>query len=183
MFHDFAKHHGGHEGTCDGLMHYGDNTQFSDCSNFDFDIWFRNTGHRCSEPSPPPTLFRGLLIVGSLYSARTVEIVDLNTKQQCQINDLSERRYYHAQLGDIVCGGWWSIEDAYRTCVSLTNETRKWKMLHGRYGANMWKQPDGSILVIGGDNKWNGKFWYTTTEKLNDDGTTEESFHTKYHST
>ena len=185
MFHDFANHHGGNKGDCDGLMNYGENSQFSDCSNFDFDIWYRKTGHRCSDPLPPTTSFRGLMIVGAEDSSRAVEIIDLDTKQQCRITDLQERRYAHAQLGDIVCGGWWALRpEANENCVSVTNQSKKWNLMKGRYWHNMWKDIDGTIWVIGGDLRWNRttELYYSTTEVLKNDGSTEEGFQTEYYS-
>lgn len=175
MFHDFSNHHGGTEGTCDGLMHYGDNIQFSDCSNSDFEIWYRRTGHKCSDPLAPPSSFKGLLIVGSQGSGRAAELIDLNTKQQCRITDLPERRWHHAQIGDIICGG--ASSDIWKSCVSVTDSTKRWTMLHRRYQFSMWKRPDGRVLVIGGLSA--GGY---STEVLTNEGASEESFRLRYYS-
>ena len=44
------------------------------------------------------TIFAGLLITGGYKSDKSVELLDANTFQGCEIRDLPEKRYTHTQV-------------------------------------------------------------------------------------
>ena len=44
------------------------------------------------------TMFTGLLITGGDDARKSVELLDVNTFQGCEMRDLPEKRYFHTQV-------------------------------------------------------------------------------------
>lgn len=88
-------------------------------------------------------------------------------KTGCKMKNMTVQRSEHAAAGEIVCGG--HSADARSTCETLNTTTGVWSrshtLQHKRVTHVMWR-----TLVLG------GSFSKTTTEELQDDGSSENSF-------
>ena len=126
---------------------------------------------------------------------RSVELLDPTNNKQCQLPDLPNERYRHTQVlgakekislsflnktfhiqnGNILCGGYPTIETK-KTCIRF--EDGQWivsnHLIHPRYEHRSWTNKYGQVLLIGG---WEGK---QSTEKLTSDGRSQESFNLEY---
>ena len=101
----------------------------------------------------------------------SVELLFLNGTRLCALPDLPVARYYHSQSGPLACGG--GRGDSERaSCVTFSGGT--WEQTHTlgqrRYSHTAWASPQGVLLM--GSRYDSG----TTTELLNDDGSTTASF-------
>ena len=100
----------------------------------------------------------------------SVELFFLNGTRLCALPDLPGARYGHSQSGPLACGGGSSSERT--SCVKFSGGT--WQQTHTlgqqRYGHTAWASPQG-VLLMG--SRYDFK---TTTELLNDDGSTTASF-------
>ena len=107
----------------------------------------------------------------------SVELLLINGTRLCALPDLPVDRWEHSQTGPITCGGGNSNSQAI-SCVTFSGGT--WEQTHTlgqpRHGHTAWASPRG-VLLIGGffvkKNEFNTR---TTTELLNDDGSTTASF-------
>ena len=102
-------------------------------------------------------------------SGTSVELLFLNGTRLCALPDLPEARYQHSQSGLLACGGGGDSERA--SCVTFSGGS--WEQTHTlgqrRYAHTAWASPQG-VLLMG------SHFSSTTTELLNDDGSTTASF-------
>ena len=119
-----------------------------------------------------------VLVTGGYSSAETsVELLFLNGTRLCALPDLPGSRWYHSQSGYLACGGG-SGGSEQTSCVTFSGGT--WEQTHTlgqmRYGFTAWASPRG-VLLMGGFYAPKGKYDSgTTTELLNDDGSTTASF-------
>ena len=101
----------------------------------------------------------------------SVELLSTNGTRLCALPSLPDLRVWHTQSGLVTCGG-----EGNQPPSCLTISGGHWKKTHslrpryGRYGHTAWASPQG-VLLMGGDYDS-----YTTTELLNDDGSTTASF-------
>ena len=105
------------------------------------------------------------------YDITSVELLFLNGTRLCALPDLPVARYAHSQSGPLACGG--GRGGSERTsCVTFSGGT--WEHSHtlgqSRYSHTAWASPQG-VLLMG--SQYDSR---TTTELLNDDGTTSASF-------
>ena len=100
----------------------------------------------------------------------SVELLFLNGTRLCALPDLPGARYWHSQSGSLACGGEGTNE--ITSCVKFSGGT--WEHTHTlgqrRYAHTAWASPRGVLLM--GSASDSG----TTTEMLNDDGSTTASF-------
>ena len=95
---------------------------------------------------------------------------------------MSQSKYDHTQSGLIACGGGY---DNYtmRSCIKF--EDGSWTTLTDnlvelRTRQSSWINPDGDILLIGGDDGVNVNGSPNTTEIVYQNGTSIRSFDLKY---
>ena len=104
-------------------------------------------------------------------SGTSVELLFLNGTRLCALPDLPEARYQHSQSGLLACGGGGDSERA--SCVTFSGGS--WEQTHtlgqSRYGHTAWASPQGVLLM--GTTLGTSR---TTTELLNDDGSSTASF-------
>ena len=102
----------------------------------------------------------------------SVELLFLNGTRLCALPDLPGARYHHSQSGPLVCGGGEDNDYDRTSCVTFSGGT--WEQTHTlgqrRYAHTAWASPQGVLLM--GSASESG----TTTEMLNDDGSTTASF-------
>ena len=108
----------------------------------------------------------------------SVELLLINGTRLCALPDLPGGRHYHSQSGPLACGGGGDKTSEVTSCVTFSGGT--WQQTHilgqMRYGFTAWTSPQG-VLLMGGFYAPKGKYDSgTTTELLNDDGSTTASF-------
>ena len=105
----------------------------------------------------------------------SVELLSTNGTRLCALPSLPDLRVWHTQSGLVTCGG-----EGNQPPSCLTFSGGHWKKTHtlrpryGRYGHTAWASPQG-VLLMGGDSDYPNPS-LTTTELLNDDGSTTASF-------
>ena len=110
-----------------------------------------------------------VMVTGGEGATTSVELLLLNGTRLCALPDLPGARYWHSQSGSLACGGGSSSEET--SCVTFSGGT--WEQTHTlgqrRYAHTAWASPWGVLLM--------GSYYSkSTTELLNDDGTTTASF-------
>ena len=108
----------------------------------------------------------------------SVELLLINGTRLCALPDLPVDRWEHSQTGPITCGGGNSNSQAI-SCVKFSGGT--WQQTHTmgqpRHGHTAWVSPRGGVWLMGGLFVKKGEFdTRTSTELLNDDGSTTASF-------
>ena len=111
------------------------------------------------------------MVTGGYSSGTSVELLFLNGTRLCALPDLPEARYQHSQSGLLACGGGGSSSSERTSCVNFSGGT--WQQTHtlgqSRYGHTVWASPQG-VLLMGSSTST------STTELLNDDGSSTASF-------
>ena len=112
------------------------------------------------------------MVTGGYSSGTSVELLFLNGTRLCALPDLPEARYQHSQSGLLACGGGSSSSSEVTSCVTFSGGT--WEQTHtlgqSRYAHTSWASPQGVLLMGSAYDS------YTTTELLNDDGSSTASF-------
>ena len=120
-----------------------------------------------------------VLITGGALM-KSSEIYNPLTKASCSLPEFSVTRGAHGQNAGLTCGGGYKAGPASaNTCVRWNPASGTWKKSHtlkeGRTGHVSWETPSGVYLL--GGNIANTK---RTSEKVNNDGSVEDSFSLKY---
>ena len=116
-----------------------------------------------------------ILLTGGDDTLTSAEVLFTNGSSICELPQLSQSKSEHTQSGLTACGGWGS--DTRRNCIKF--EAGSWITLtdnlveeHDIHSS--WVSPDGDIHLIGGSGS------LTTTEIVNQNGTSIRSFDLKY---
>ena len=104
----------------------------------------------------------------------SAELISTNGSSICELPPMSQSKYGHTQSGLTACGDGGSGD---RRCIKF--EAGSWTTLTDnlvelRTRHSSWINPDGDILLIGGSGS------LTTTEIVNQNGTSIRSFDLKY---
>ena len=90
---------------------------------------------------------------------------------------------HHTQSGLITCGGYYHHTN-YNSCVIFDTSDGSWKtshhLLNGRIHHSSWLSAKTGVILMGGSGNDNDNITLTTTERLNNDGGSEESFYLRY---
>ena len=113
-------------------------------------------------------------MVGGYSSAGiSAELLYTNGTSLCNLPNLPVKRDYPSQSGLVTCGG--KSTETMSNCLTFKDGT--WQQTHTlgtrRQHHLSWASPQG-VLLIGGD------YGGTTTELLNDNGSTTPSFSLDY---
>ena len=107
------------------------------------------------------------------------EIYNPFTKTSCSVPQLPDARGVHSQNAGLTCGGGYKAPASSNNCVKWNPATGTWKKSHtlkeSRSEHVSWATASGVYLL--GGNKANTK---RTSEKVNKDGSVEDSFSLKY---
>ena len=108
------------------------------------------------------------MVTGGEKDGTSVQLLSINGTRLCALPNLpGNSLYYHSQSGPLVCGG----NSMSQICVTFSSGT--WQQTHylgqRREAHTAWASPRG-VLLMG------GRYSKTTTELLNDDGSTTASF-------
>ena len=116
------------------------------------------------------------MVTGGEVDGTAVQLLSINGTRLCALPNLpGSRLYYHSQSGALVCGGHpppgGNSGSPMTSCVTFSGGT--WQQTHTlgqkRRGHTAWASPRGVLLM--------GSYYSkTTTELLNDDGSTTASF-------
>ena len=114
-------------------------------------------------------------MVGGYSSAGvSAELLYTNGTSLCNLPNLPVKRDYPSQTGLVTCGG--KSDETMSSCLTFKDGT--WQQTHTlgtrRQHHLSWASPQG-VLLIGGDYAGG-----TTTELLNDNGSTTPSFDLDY---
>ena len=115
-------------------------------------------------------------MTGGVGTETSAEVLFTNGSSICELPQMSQSKYDHSQSGLIACGGSYEI-DTMRSCIKF--EDGSWttltdNLVEERYSHSSWINPDGDILLIGGDLS------LSTTEIVYQNGTSFRSFDLKY---
>ena len=142
----------------------------------------------CSHTVAHFALITAIIVTGStgspISSGREVEILRSDGTAWCSLPDLPGGGWaHHTQSGLVTCGG----NGAYhsKSCVTFDTSDGSWRtshhLLHDRcYHSSWFSEQHGIILMGGGDYYSPDNTSLTTTERLNDNGGSDETFHLKY---
>ena len=114
-------------------------------------------------------------MTGGFGTDTSSEVLFINGSSICELPQMSQSKRYHTQSGLTACGGY--VSGTERSCIKF--EDGSWTTLtdnlveQRRYHSS-WINPDGDILLIGGSGS------LTTTEIVNQNGTSIRSFDLKY---
>ena len=113
-------------------------------------------------------------MTGGFGTETSAEVLFTNGSSICELPTMSQSTLSHTQSGLTACGGCCSDT---RSCIKF--EAGSWTTLtdnleEGREDHSSWVNPDGDILLIGGNG------FSTTTEIVYQDGTSIRSFDLKY---
>ena len=119
-----------------------------------------------------------VMVTGGYSSAGiSVELLFLNGTRLCALPDLPGGRWWHSQSGTLACGGGDSSTSEITSCVNFSGGT--WEQTHTlgqrRQGHTAWASPQG-VLLMG--SHYDSR---TTTELLNDAGSSTASFNLDNH--
>ena len=110
---------------------------------------------------------------------KSSEIYNPLTKTSCSLPQLPDARGGHSQNAGLTCGGGYKAPASANTCVKWNPASGTWKKSHtlkeGRIGHVSWAAESGVYLL--GGNSANTR---RTSEKVNKDGSVEDSFSLKY---
>ena len=114
-------------------------------------------------------------MTGGYDAATSAEVLFTNGSSICELPQMSQSKRYHTQSGLTACGG--ADIDTRRNCIKF--EAGSWttltdNLVEKRYRHSSWINPDGDILLIG------GQYSLTTTEIVYQNGTSIRSFDLKY---
>ena len=108
------------------------------------------------------------MVTGGEKDGTSVQLLSINGTRLCALPNLpGSFLYHHSQSGPLACGG----DTMPLNCVTFSGGT--WQQTHTlgqkRRGHTAWASPRGVLLM--------GSYYSkTTTELLNDDGSTTASF-------
>ena len=106
------------------------------------------------------------------------EIYNPVTKESCSLPQFPAPRGLHSQNGELCCGGGYSDPASANTCVKWNPASGTWKQSHtlreNRTAHVSWAASSG-VYLLGGSSSAK-----RTSEKVNEDGSVEESFSLKY---
>jgi len=120
-----------------------------------------------------------ILITGGHSADQSAEIFIPWQNSTCQLPPLPDKRWYHVQSGNTLCGGW---DYSTRSCIQWSVQEGGWVTLplnltEDRHGSSVWKvSQDNSLVIMGG--------WSTAgeiSETVSSDGvSTRRTFEMKY---
>ena len=116
-----------------------------------------------------------ILVTGGADTETSAEVLFTNGSSICELPVMSQSKYDHTQSGLIACGGSYDIDT--RSCIKFKDgswTTLTDNLVEKRYRHSSWINPDGDILLIG------GQYSLTQTEIVYQDGTSIRSFDLKY---
>jgi len=96
----------------------------------------------------------GIIVTGGLMDFKSVELLDANGSQICQLANFPKGRVLHTQDGLLSCGGG---VDTYKSsqgsCVKFNSGVwTEQSMIHNRYKHSSWLMPTGNVLLMGGES-------------------------------
>ena len=110
---------------------------------------------------------------------KSSEIYNPFTKTSCYLPQLPDARGGHSQNAGLTCGGAYYAPEGANTCVKWNPASGTWNHSHtlkrSRTGHVSWATESG-VYLLGGNNPNTRR----TSEKVNDDGSVEDSFSLKY---
>ena len=111
----------------------------------------------------------------------SVELISTNGSSICELPQMSQYKFFYTQSGLTACGGGYEF-DTMRSCIKF--EDGSWTTLTDnlvelRTRQSSWINPDGDILLIGGNTQGSDGS-PNTTEIVYQDGTSIRSFDLKY---
>ena len=118
------------------------------------------------------------MITGGYGSGRdTAEVWQPGLGAPCSLPDMPEDRRDHTQEGGDICGGEGG-ENTFTNCIRWSNNT--WMttnstLIDKRGGHSSWRTEDGSLILMGGG------YGSRSSEVVNTDGISEQSFTLKFH--
>jgi len=123
-----------------------------------------NKNNTCSTSSRSSDI--GIIVTGGFMNFKSVELLDANGTQICELPSLPKARFWHTQDGFLSCGG--GETDTSRTCHKFdsgvwTEQSMKYK----RYQQSSWLMPTGEVLLMGGES------FYNSTVKINNSSRVE----------
>ena len=122
-----------------------------------------------------------ILVTGGLGTETSAEVLFTNGSTICELPPMSQSKYDHTQSGLIACGGSYDIDT--RSCIKFKDgswTTLTDNLVEMRTRHSSWINPDGDILLIGGDDGVNVNGSPNTTEIVYQNGTSIRSFDLKY---
>jgi len=107
-------------------------------------------------PTPPPTTVEDgvILVVAGDYYDISVEALNSNGTRLCDMPDLPDKRFVHSISGDMLCGGWYTLD----SCLQYKSGSwiqYPWKLLYPRAHHLSWRSPSGKVFLFGGWFKQN----------------------------
>jgi len=123
-----------------------------------------------------------ILITGGDSTDVSAELFLPWQNSTCELPPLPDRRYYHVQSGNTLCGGGY-YSSTKRSCVQWSVQQGGWVTLplnltEDRAGSSVWRvSQDNSLVIMGGDD-FGAK---ETSETVSSHGvSTRSSFYLKY---
>jgi len=129
----------------------------------------------CNNPQPDEL---AILLTGGLGTETLAEVLFTNGSTICELPPMSQSKYDHTQSGLIACGGSYDIDT--RSCIKFKDgswTTLTDNLVEMRTRHSSWINPDGDILLIGGDDFYGSS---NSTEIVYQNGTSIRSFDLKY---
>ena len=124
-----------------------------------------------------------ILITGGWGALQSAELFLPWSNKTCELPSLPDKRYYHVQSGNLVCGG--GYKGTKRSCIKWSDEKGGWVTLpvtlrQERESSSSWtERNDHSLVILGGWSHAAGR----TSETVSSNGngvSIQASFKMKY---